>query len=43
MSITQADLATGVYMFLVMGGMITLVGGLFVYFVKKSKKQYEYK
>ncbi len=36
--ITQADITTGAYFFLVAGGIITAMGAIVVYLHKKSKK-----
>ena len=35
---SQEDITTGVYFFLLMGGLITLFGAIVVYLNKKSKK-----
>lgn len=37
MNFTPADITTAAYIFLIMGGIITLIGGLTVYLHKKSK------
>lgn len=39
MNFTSEDIVTATYIFVIMGGIITLVGGLIVYFHKKSKSR----
>jgi len=37
MSFTPADITTAAYIYLIIGGIITFVGGLMVYFHRRSK------
>ena len=39
MSITQEDIITTLYLFLIVGGIITLFGGWVAYLNKKSKRR----
>ena len=39
MNVAQGNIVTGVYLFLIIGGLITLFGALIVYFSKKPKKR----
>jgi len=39
MNITQEDFITTAYLFLIVGGLIAMFGGLLVYFSKKPKKK----
>lgn len=39
MTISQTDLTTSLYLFLVVGGLITFFGGLIVYFNRKPKRR----
>lgn len=37
MNFTPADVTTAAYIYLIIGGIITFVGGLTVYFYRRSK------
>lgn len=39
MNFAPADIATAAYLYLIIGGVVTLVGGLIVYFNKKPKSR----